>query len=161
MSVAKQVQASSLNVELVVGAVKGAGRPRVPFFEGAAANSDVVESTISSDAASIVSDLLNLTPYQRQILEANALSITAHGYKRTQGSDGLISVSSVRTASTLMHSLGFSLRKAQGALDQACFMKVLETRNGSIAVATARLGDDIALRCVYIDISVDVNTSPV
>lgn len=160
MSVAKQVQASSLNVELVVGATTNAGRPRVPFFEGAAANSDVVESSISGDASSIVSELLNLTPYQRQILEVNALSITAHGYRRTQGSDGLIAVSSALVASMILHSLGFSRQVKRGALAPACFMKVLQTKSGSVAVATARLGDDIASRCVYIDVSVDVNTSP-
>lgn len=160
MSVAKQVQASSLNVELVVGAVKNGERPRVPFFEGAPANSDIVDSSISTDAASIVTDILNLTPYQSWILEANALSVTAHRFKRMGGSDAVIAVASSRAASMVLHTSGFSRRKERGAIGQPTFIKVLETKNGSVAVATARLEDDVASRCVYIDVCVDVNTSP-
>ena len=160
MSVAKQVQASSLNVELVAGALNNQRGTRVPFFEGAPANADIVESSISTDAVSHVAEVLNLTPYQVQILEANAISVTAHRFRKVQGSDVLIAVPSMRTASMVLHSLGFTRRTERGALRLPSFMKVLETQNGSVAVATARLENETASRCVYVDVSVDVNTLP-
>ena len=160
MSVAKQVQASSLNVELVVGSRDKLGRSKVPLFGGSPANSDIVESSLSTDAASIVAGLLNLTPYQTELLEANALSVTANGYKKVHGLDGLIAFSATPVAAIVLHSLGFARRRDLGAIANPSFIKVLETTNGSVAVATARLEEDRASRCVYVNLSVDVNSTP-
>jgi hypothetical protein len=132
----------------------------VPLFGSSPANADIVESAISTDAVSIVAHLLNLTPYQTEVLEANALSVTANGYKKVHGLDGLIATSSSHAASIVLHTLGFVRRREQGALSAPCFIKVLETTQGSVAVATARLEDDSASRCVYVNLSVDVNSSP-
>lgn len=159
MSVAKLVQAESLNVALVVGSTNSSGRPRVPFFGDAPANSDIVEARIFSDAASCVSELLNLTPYQAEILALNALSVTAHRFTKFQGIDGLIVVSSSHAASMMLHSLGFVRRSEHGTLVSPSFIKVFETNRGSVAVATARVEREGAFGCVYVSLSVDVNTS--
>jgi hypothetical protein len=110
-------------------------------------------STISTEAAAIVSNLLDVTPYQRKILERGTTSITANPYKRVHGTDAVVALSSDQNAAMMLHAIGFSRVRGEGSIANPRFLKALERANGRRDVATATV--EITTNVTYVTISVD------
>lgn len=159
MTVARQVHAKGLQAKLKpTEGVLQARATRAALFGGAVANDDVIsyvpssyyaKSTvgshdatsvrISGSATAVVSSMLGLTNYQRESLERGATSVTATGYRASEGSDALVVFPGEREAARTLHELGFARVREASALLQDRFYKVVASSNGSQSTAWARL----------------------
>lgn len=112
-------------------------------------------SSLTGEAAAIISKLVTITPYQQNLLEKGASSIVANEYKRVSGADAVIATSSDRSAVVLLHSLGFSRVRGEGSLVNPRFIKALTRENGCAAVAIATV--ESAANITYINLSVEAD----
>lgn len=110
-------------------------------------------SSITTEAAAIVSNLLDVTPYQLNVLEKGATSITANEYKRAHGVDAVVALSSAKDAAIMLHTIGFSRVRGEGSIANPRFLKALEKEDGRRSVATATV--ESFTNVAYINISVD------
>lgn len=112
------------------------------------------EVCIPARGASALANILRLTSAQRKLLERRAVSVTANEYRSIEGSDALIVMESERAAAVALHGIGFSRIREVGALVSERFYKMLDTSNGSPAVAWAGLERSSDGASVYVQISI-------
>ncbi len=109
---------------------------------------------IPARGASALSNILRLTSAQRKLLERRAVSVTANEYGSIEGSDALMVMESERAAAVVLHEIGFSRIREVGALVSDRFYKMVDTSNGSPAVAWAGLERSSDENSVYVQISI-------
>jgi len=109
--------------------------------------------TVAS-GASALANILRLTSAQRKLLERRAVSVTANEYRSIEGSDALIVMESERAAAVALHEIGFSRIREVGALASDRFYKMVDTSNGSPAIAWAGVERSSDGSSVYVQISI-------
>jgi hypothetical protein len=159
MSVAKQVYARALHVTVPKGVVKKLkGTNLAALLGDTPANHDTVTTrssrmegtsspvienasalSIPSHPVRVVGNLLGLTARQRELLRSMTESVTANEYGKVEGSDAVIVSSSVNVAAVVLHALGFSRERESGKIASSRFVKAIESENGRMSVATARI----------------------
>ena len=175
MSIAKQVPAKNLCPKMARETMtKVVNSAAAELFQTVPANTDSFSprlivryptSTITvgvgaspsftTEAATIVSKLLGITPYQQNLLEKGASSITANEYKRVSGADAVLTTSSEPGAAVMLHSLGFSRVRGEGSIVSPRFIKALKRENGCAAVAIATV-ENVAT-VTHINLSFDAD----
>jgi hypothetical protein len=116
------------------------------------------EVRIPGRGASALANILRLTSAQRKVLELRAVSVTANEYRSFEGSDAIIVMESERAAVVVLHEVGFSRIREVGALVSDRFYKIVDTSNGSPAVAWAGLERSSDGNSVYVQISIVATT---
>lgn len=174
MSEARCVHAKALHVpidrmtlsrvirEMEVSAYRGtsANDDTLPFYGSQRPQSsarlvpDFNGGRIVASGALALANILRLTSAQRKLLERRAVSITANEYRPIEGSEALIVMESERASAVALHEIGFSRIREGGFLASDRFYKVIDTSNGSPAVAWAGLERSSDGNSVYVHISV-------
>jgi hypothetical protein len=174
MTVARQVYAKGLQARLKSTDMVREVRSTLSLLVGgASANDDVVsylptpksgtpkaplhDSTavrIFGNGEAVVAAMLGLTHFQSQALERNSISLTAHGYRVSEGSDALVVFESEDKATRTLHQIGFAHIKEGGTLIIRRFYKMIEAANGLPATVWVRLESSVQGDAVYAHISV-------
>jgi hypothetical protein len=174
MAVARQVQATGLQVKLkVTEIVREARASHAALCGGAVANDDVISYApslsapcadvppgdatsvrISGNGIAVTAQMLALTNCQRGILERKAISVTASEYRVSEGSEALVVFKNEREAAVALHEVGFARVREATKLLPDRFYKVATASNGSSSMAWARIERSVSQGPVYVHISI-------
>jgi len=173
MSVAKQVHAKGLQARLTYSDVaRQVLEARSTLFGAASANDDIVmyashaaagkehavphDSTsvrISGNGLSVVSTILGLTDYQKEVLDRRVLSVTASEFGASEGSDALLLFDNESDVVVALHEVGFTRIREASPIVSDRFYKVVESTSGSQVVLLAHPERSAAGDVVYVHLS--------